>query len=867
MSRRPVSEEIKTEKKAERIKFLKSLIFPCILTAIIAAFVYAIITYQAIEEEEEIVTVESYAGDSSEMVLENDYLKFSFDPVTTHFTVTDKKSGNTWLSNPENASNDSLALTEEKGKLNSTMILVYSIDTGAQTTLNNYNYSIENGIYDVEQGDDYIRVNYSIGKVEKEYVIPPVITEDRYNQFMSAMSLDGKNFSEQYFKKYDINKLGKKDDKEELLANFPILETSVIYVLRDSANDNIKKSIQKYFAEAGYTYEDYIADKELDTRAKTSDKPIFTADMIYKLDGDDLVVEVPMSSIDYKEEYPIYTLSILPYFGAGSTEDEGYIVVPEGGGATINFNNGRTSQSSYYANLYGWDYCISRDSVVHNTRAYYNAFGICNNGKSFVCTIDEGSSYASIQADISGKVNSYNYVNAVYSICEREQYDVGDIANSDIYTYVETLPQDESLIQRYSFVDSDDYVDMAKDYAGYLQNKYDGYLTLNDNTSTPVMVEVVGAVDKVKQILGVPVSRPLALTTYTEAADMINNLSAADGIDNLSVKLTGWCNGGVWQQVLNDIDLIHSLGSKKDFKNLISTADNLSVDLYLNGITQYAKESNIFDGFFSFTDAAKLLSRERVLLSDYSAVTYAQRENSNPYYLLHTDEALKMADNLVKYCKENNTGICFEDNGMDLSSDFYKKDTRTRESVLKDQVEIFKALADGNENVMINMGNDYAIAYTDFVTNMDLRGSEYTILDECIPFYQLALHGYVNYAGDSINISGNEEDSLLYAAEYGAALSFALMDESSFSLQKTMYPKYYGAEYDAWHDRMLDIYNRFNSELGHTYNQEMTGHDNLTDTVSLTEYEDGTKVYVNYGYADYKEGNVTVPARDYVVIK
>ena len=43
------------------------------------------------------------------------------------------------------------------------------------------------------------------------------------------------------------------------------------------------------------------------------------------------------------------------------------------------------------------------------------------------------------------------------------------------------------------------------------------------------------------------------------------------------------------------------------------------------------------------------------------------------------------------------------------------------------------------------------------------------------------------------------------------------------------------------------------------------GYENLTDDVSVTEYADGTKVYVNTGYNDYKADGTTVPARDYVV--
>ena len=87
-------------------------------------------------------------------------------------------------------------------------------------------------------------------------------------------------------------------------------------------------------------------------------------------------------------------------------------------------------------------------------------------------------------------------------------------------------------------------------------------------------------------------------------------------------------------------------------------------------------------------------------------------------------------------------------------------------------------------------------------------------------------------------------------------------------LQKTLYTEYFGADYSAWHDRMVDIYTRYNNELGHTFNQRMVDHELMTELLSCTTYEDGTKVYVNYSYDDYvtKDG-AKVPARDYLVVR
>lgn len=865
MRRRPVSNEIKTERRNARIATLKSLIFPAVLCAVIGIGIFIIINYQNKEEEEEIIPIHTFDQTDQDVVMENDSLLFTMDPETTQFTVLDKSSGQLWYSNPEDAENDSLALPEEKNKLRSTLLMSYAVTSGLEVTYNSYEYSVKNGIYEIESGDDFVKVQYSLGKVEKEYVIPPVTTKEQFDAWTEKMDTDGKNLVQQYYKKYNINKLGKKDNKEELLADYPIIAEEVIYVLRDTTKENVRKKMEEIFAGAGYTYEDYLADKEYDNSSKSSDNPVFNVTVLYRLEGDDLVVEIPMNELMYKSEYPMYSITPLPYFGAGGTDETGYVLVPEGGGATINFNNGKTSQNSYYASMYGWDMCVTRDAVVHNTETYFNVYGIARETASFLCVLEDGRSYAAVQADISGKNNSYNYVNAMYRLSQREKYDVGDIANSDIYEYVETLP-DENIVQRYRFVDSGDYVDMAKNYGDYLKGVYGDYLTLNQDSDAPVNIEVVGAVDKVKQILGVPVSRPLPLTTYEETENMITDLTDA-GLKNMSVKMIGWCNGGVKQKLLKKAKPICSLGSKKDLKQLIETGNELGVDVYLNGITQYAYDSNLLNGFFSYRDAAKLISKERAELYEYSAITFAQRDDLDSYFLLHTDLAQEMADNLLKTAEKYSAGAAFEDNGNDLSADYYRKNTHSRESVMNLQEAQLKAADDSGMKIMINMGNDYAMPYADMITNMDLRGSEYTILDECIPFYQLALHGYINYTGEPLNICGNEQDELLYSAEYGAGLSFSLMDESPFALQKTLYTEYYGSEYASARDRVVAIYSRYNEELGHTFNQEMTGHKNITSELSCTEYADGTRVYVNYGYNNVTQDGVNVPARDYVVIR
>lgn len=861
------SAEQKREARNEFIKFLKSLIVPGIFTLILAGLIIFVVTYNNKEEEEQIIPVNAYAGDGKEIVLENDQLLFTMDPTTTYFTVKVKSSGKVWYSVPDDVESDTIAMSTEKGRIRSTLNVIYSSEIGSEVAYNNYDYSIQNQTYDVETDGESITVHYSIGKVQKEYVIPLACPLDEMEGYFALLSQGDLNIVKQYYKKYDINDLGKKDDPEALLAAYPALADQVMYVLRDTATDAIKAKIQKIFEESvGYTYEDFLRDKEYLAESESGSNAVYNVDITYRLDGGDLIVEMPYSAMQYPKDKPILAVDVLPFFGAGGTDDEGFLLIPEGSGALINFNNGKTAQSVYYANVYGWDMAHARDALVHSTSTAFCTFGVSNGNDSFICTIEGGAAYAAVEADIAGRFNSYNSVNAEYGVIEREEYDVGSISNSRIFAFQESLP-DEVMSQRYTFIDSGSYIDMAKEYQNYLLKNYGDYLIANTDTSAPCFVEVVGAVDKVKQILGMPVSRPLELTTYKEASDMLTQLDA-DGVDNMIVRMTGWCNGGVEQQMLKDVDPIMALGSGRDITNLCRTVQDQGNQIYLDGIVEYAYDSNIFDGFFAYRDSSRFISRELCKLYPFSQITYGDRDDLDAHYLLHEQLILKMMDNLVKVNeKYGATGPSFQDVGTDLASDFYKKNPYSRQTALLDQAARLRSYRDDGQNIMIRTGNTYAAVYANCITDMDLKGSEYTIIDEFIPFYELALHGYVNYTGEPVNLCGSETDEILACAEYGAGLNYTIMADSVEKLQKTLYPQYYGAAFDSVHDRMVETYTRYNNELGHTFNQQMTGHENLNQFVSVTVYEDGTRVYVNYGYSDYTGNGVTVPARDYLVVK
>lgn len=844
---------------------LKQLLVPLIICLVIGIGFAIIMLIPEKEDIEESIPVYSYVEDKGEYVLENDKLKFVLDAETTRFAVTQKDSNYTWYSNPLDADEDTLALASDKDNLKSTVIISYKTKNGVTTTFNNYNYSVTKGIYEIETGEDFIKVYYSIGETEKEFVIPPVISEERMEIFFGNMGDSEIKQIKEYYRKYDINNLKSSDNKEQLLSTYPMLENEITYIIRDGVKDYMKEKIEGYFEAAGYTFAEYQEDLALYSGGTKEEKPVFNLSVVYRIENGDLLVELPMEDIAYNPIYPITSVNVLPYMGAASIEEEGYMFVPEGGGAIINFNNGKLAQNSYYSNVYGWDYAQGKDSSVHETQTAFNVFGISNAKakSSFICMLEDGASYANISADISGRYHNYNYVNASYSVIHAEAYDVSSKSNEPVYVFEQKVPQG-SLKQRYRFVDSDDYVDMAYAYQEYLLSENEEMVKKED-TSTPVVVEVVGAVDKVQQVLGFPKSVPLPLTTYKEAYDMIDQMSQS-GFENMAVKLTGWANGGVRQSVLNKVDLVSKLGSKKELQKVINYTKSCNIPFYMDGVVEFAYNSDIWEGFIAFRDAAKYASDEKVELYNFSLIWYGEETWNDSHYLLKPEKRQQMINNLKDATlKYGATGVSFRDAGNYLSADYNTKDVVTREESLRQFVESAKNIKDSGLSIMINHGNEYAVGYADYVTNMDLKGSQYTILDESIPFYQIALHSYVNYTGEAVNLAKDYQQCILESAESGASLYWVFMKEEAIILQDTLYTQYYGADFDSWYEKALDIYREYEGKLGHTFNQKIVDHKLLSEDVTVTVYEDGTKVYVNYGSYDYNGSGITVSARSYSV--
>lgn len=819
-------------------------------------------------QEEEILYEEPeiyfYEGQEEPFVMENENLTFELDPATSHFTVTDKSTNLVWRSNPENADKDPIAIAANKDLMRSTAIVTYTNSSGS-IDLENYTLSIVNRNYNIEQvSDTEIHVKYAIGRIEREYQIPSAIPKERYEAFLDSVKKSTQKKIKSSYSLYEPDKLSKKKNLEETMALYPAIAEQAMYILNSDVKASNKEKLEGYFAEAGYTREDYELDLQWVAASRETGGPVFNVTYIYRLEGNDLVVEVPYEEIRCRGDYPITSVAVLPMFGAVDNAHEGFILLPEGGGALIRYNNGKLAQNPYYSNLYGWNYSTYRNELVNETRSSFPVFGMTNETGSFICIIEGATSYASIQADVSMRLNTYNWVRAKHSVLHFDQYNVSAKTSNLVFMYEKAIPTD-TVIHRYRFLDSNSYVDMATTYGDYLRGKEE-YAGDTASKDVPVSVELVGAIDKTMVKFGLPVDSVVPTTTFADAEKMLLEMKDA-GINNLNVRMSGWANGGITQKVLTKVKVLKELGGKEAMSRLIDTAAKNDVNLYFDGIACFAYDSGLLQGFIPFRDAAKFTTREQALIYPYDPIIYlGDAEWRDEFYLVKPRYAKQNTTNLIQALAEQKAaGIAFRDIGYLVSGDYNPKDTVTRQQVVAMNIESMKEATAAGQKVLIRNGNDYAVPYADLITDMDLLGTKYSILDETIPFYQIALHGMKDYTGEPLNIAGDFATEMLRCAEYGAGLNFTFMQEDAKILQDSFHSTLYGSHYDSWKEEVLTLIGQYQKDMEGLNQQRIVGYEKLSETVSATEYEDGTKVYVNYSDEAYEKNGISVAARSYAV--
>jgi len=671
--------------------------------------------------------------------------------------------------------------------------------------------------------------------------------------------------------------------------DFRALRNSPTYMLNTDTPFYLA-DMEQIFAEAGYTIADMYADHvhyRLEPPIKSLE--VFVIPIEYRLDGDSLVVRIPMEEVSYPHEvptefeldfedpggnvirykeggkrqtYPLYQIDVLRCFGAAGSDEEGYIFVPDGCGALIYLNNGRTDYPIYSEPIYGADRSIPVEQAVPYEKQpnCLPVFGMKKGETAWYAVIEKGEAVASVRADIARTRDSYNVVLASFSTMSRMLIDTG---GGKVMTYQPSLYRGDIQI-RYFFLsgESADYVGMAKGYRGYLIAKHG--LKRVDENSLPMFVEFVGAVTKVQPVMGVPVTVPVALTTFEDATTAVRELLGA-GIENIKVRYSGWLSGGLLHDFPARAAAEKALGSFDQFRRLVEFLDKESVDFFPDvRFLEVTTRNTVLDALDIRRDTARFLNGLMATVSEYDPVTLTP-SGVNARYILSPSALPDLVDSFLKdYLRYGNKALSLGDLGAEVNADYHRSrfvDRQRAREIIEEQCKKISQAA--GLRTLFTTGNAYVFPYARHIVDVPTECTGHGLENEAVPFYQIVVHGLIDFAGAPINSVADTRKAKLKAIETGGGLYFRWITGDVSILKGTDFADLLNVEYQRWRDDAVAMHLEVSGALKPARGRLIENHEKLADGVYRTTYDNGYAVVVNYNNTPIQVGGLTIDAYGY----
>lgn len=801
------------------------------------------------EKGERFVAVNEDKPDVEGMVLvsENDNLKLYTNLETTEIAVYNKNDGSITYSNPQDRDTHT-GTGINASNLSSTLAVTYYNKAGNVATINNYDMSIKNGQFETESIKDGIRYIYTLADEDSiASIVPYYISEDGLNKVMEKSS-----------------------DYDARTAKGKYKLENGTYVLNDSAKKSKvgMEKLNKIFEKAGYTEEDYAKDME----GHEEDESLsITIPLEYRLTDKGLEATVKAADIEEHGNVYISQIDVLQFFGAASNKAQGYILVPDGSGALINLNSGNQA-TAYNQAIYDIDPVAQNYVVIEETEcARLPIFGIKADDNAIFARITAGDAIASVNADVAGKLNNYNYAYASFNVREKELLNMFGVqgSKSDIPVVEKSLYKIDLSVS-YSFLTKDDasYSGMARTYRKQLIDE--GILKeTNQSESVPLYLDIIGGVEQKKHIMGIPYEGVCAMTTYDEASEIVDNLYDSD-ITNLRLNYQGWFNGGIYHDVADKIKLIGSVGSKSDLESLNKKLEDKGGKLFMD--VAFQKVSHESKRFTSVLEASKYYSGYVVELGATDPSTVRQTSNLEwydemIYYMISPKFLNRYVDKFAsKITKYDVSGINLTDLGSVLTSDKKRSELINRQQAENIVIGQYEKLAETKKNLMETGGNEYSLKYVSDIIDAPTSYSAYYIIDEQVPFYEMVIHGSISYSGEAFNLMDDDldDDFVLNCIEYGIAPRFTLSYKDPSKMKYTSSADKYSVLYTTWLDKAKEMYGNINEALKDVDGSAMINHEKLDNGLIKVDYENGKTIYINKTSQDITVDGNTVKAKNYL---
>ncbi len=626
-----------------------------------------------------------------------------------------------------------------------------------------------------------------------------------------------------------------------------------------------------------------------------------------------LDIRLPANGILYDETlFELEYISTLNYLGAGKMDTttygdylmgngvyggdaheemlyDGYVFYPDGSGALFEYSDLYTDTKktsvAWSGKVYGQDYAYYTVSGQHQEPVRLPVYGVVstedvvevpmtdaegnqlyderNNAlydivpvkSGFLAILEEGDAMTSLSVSFGAARHNYASVYPTYYPRPKDTYDLADsvsVSGNTEWTVVADRKYTGSYRTRIELLSGSEasWVGMATAYRDYLKECGTLKPLAEGASQIPLYIEAFGALETTKQILSFPVDVKVPLTTFDDVALIYDDLKGV-GISNINFKLTGFANGGMAANYPAKLKWERAVGGKRGFRELIEKAADESFGVYPEFDFTYLSNQSSGDGVSLKKIGSRTVDNRYCSKQIYDAV-YQQFTSFfdmcvatnliNTYYE-------KLASKLEKYEDDGVFGLSLSTLGSDLNSNFDEDNPINREQAKEDVRQLLENVA-SSYSVMLSGGNRYTLDYADHILSMPLDSSKYRYASASVPFMAMVLHGYVNYTGAALNMSGDSEYNVLKSIENGAYPYFLL----SYNTENTMLlkkdeslNKYYSIRYDIWRWKdpdektgdgtIVEQYRTLNAALADLQTAELVDHIFIRGERNLKDYE------------------------------
>lgn len=553
----------------------------------------------------------------------------------------------------------------------------------------------------------------------------------------------------------------------------------------------------------------------------------------------------------------IISVSVLPYFVAGSKTDSGYLFLADGSGALIHYDNGKSDAQSYCRRIYGDEPTNMTSEQYLNTEEQsvcLPVFGAVRNGSAIMAVGEDGAEIGTLNAQAAGKNSSYANACISYILTNSVVHSVGNFTTE---LYSGNDPYLKNLTVKYYFLSGENanYSGMARRYRSYLQEKYQLGKTVDGND---FYLDVYAAAEKKISRLGVPARETVALTTAAQVAEMTDWLKE-NGVHKTGVRYRNWNGQEISGKRVTKLNTVSKLEREMSLDEL-NRMDNVSL---------YAAVMNtqIYTGGNYISNARNACLSITGLTFTWHGYSFSTlNDTSEQYYRItlpkYYPAILKIASNAEK---KKLGRLALGDVGNALYCD-YRDEGYGRTTAMLTAKDSLRCLSDKIGELALDRPNEYAIPYANIIYNAPITHSNQDILDESVPFYSMALSGIKECAAPAVNYSTVGGNTFLYAVASGCKLCYSWIYENESVLLGSSLSDLSNVSFTATRDEAIGNYALAKRIADRVSGSAVYSHEYIDEKLSRTVYENGTEIYVNFSDSEKTLADGTsVPADSFVI--